>query len=38
LGEQVRSVSESDVGAPVADRLSRLGGLLSEQGNALAGR
>jgi hypothetical protein len=38
LGEQVRSVSESDVGAPVADRLSQLGDLLSEQGNALAGR
>lgn len=38
LGEQVRSVSESDVGAPVADRLSRLGDLLSEQGNALAGQ
>jgi hypothetical protein len=38
LGEQVRSVSESDVGAPVADKLSQLGVLLSEQGNALAGR
>jgi hypothetical protein len=38
LGEQVRSVSESNVGAPVADKLLQLGELLSDQGNALAGR
>jgi hypothetical protein len=38
LGEQVRSVSESDVGAPVADKLLQLGDLLSDHGNALAGQ
>lgn len=37
LGEQVRSVAESDVGAPVADKLSRLSALLVEQGSTLAG-
>jgi hypothetical protein len=31
LGEQVRAVSESDIGAPVADRLSRLSELLSDR-------
>ena len=36
LGEQVQEAAESDVGAPVADRLSRLSVLLTEQGNALA--
>lgn len=35
LGEQVQEVAESDVGAPVADRLSRLSALLADQGNAL---
>ena len=35
LGEQVRAVAASDVGAPVAGRLSRLGALLTEQGNTL---
>jgi hypothetical protein len=38
LGGQVRSVSESDVGAPVADKLLQLGELLSDQGSALAGQ
>jgi hypothetical protein len=38
LGEQVGSVAESDIGAPVADRLSQLSVLLTDQGNALAGR
>jgi hypothetical protein len=38
LGEQVRVVAGSDVGAPVAERLSALGALLTDQGNALAGR
>ena len=38
LGEQVRAVSESEVGAPVADKLSQLGELLSDWGNALSGR
>ena len=38
LGEQVRAISESEVGAPVADRLSQLGELLSDRGNALSGR
>ena len=36
LGEQVQEAAESDVGAPVADRLSRLSALLTDQGNALA--
>lgn len=36
LGEQVQEAAESDVGAPIADRLSRLSVLLTEQGNALA--
>ena len=35
LGEQVQAVAESDVGAPVADKLSQLGALLTDQGNAL---
>jgi len=38
LGEQVGSVAESDIGAPVADRLSQLSALLTEQGNAHADR
>ena len=38
LGEQVRSVAQSDTGAPVADRLSQLSSLLTDQGNALANR
>ena len=38
LGEQVRAVSKSEVGAPVADKLSQLGELLSYRGNALSGR
>ena len=38
LGEQVKSVAESDTGAPVADRLSQLSSLLTDQGNALANR
>ena len=38
LGEQVGAVAESDVGAPVADRLSQLSDLLRNQGNALANR
>jgi hypothetical protein len=36
LGEQVQEAAESDVGAPVADRLSRLSVLLTDQGNVLA--
>ncbi len=35
LGEQVQAVADSDVGAPVTDRLSLLGTLLTDQGNAL---
>ncbi len=38
LGEQVRAVSKSEVGAPVADKLLQLGELLSYRGNALSGR
>jgi hypothetical protein len=38
LGEQVRSVSKSDVGAPVAGKLLQLGDLLLDRGNALAGQ
>ena len=38
LGEQVGSVAESDVGAPVADRLSQLSALLTDRGNTLANR
>ena len=38
LGEQVGSVAGSDLGAPVADRLSQLSDLLRDQGNALANR
>ena len=38
LGEQVRAVSENEVGAPVADKLLQLGELLSDWGNALSGR
>ena len=37
LGEQVRSVSKSDVGTPVAGKLLQLGDLLLDRGNALAG-
>ncbi len=36
LGEQVQETAESDVGAPVADRLSRLSVLLTNQGDVLA--
>jgi hypothetical protein len=38
LGEQVGSVAESDIGAPVAERLSQLSALLTDQGNSLANR
>jgi hypothetical protein len=38
LGEQVRVVAESDIGAPVAQRLSQLSALLADQGNALMSR
>jgi hypothetical protein len=38
LGEQVQAVAESDVGAPVAGKLSQLGALLTDQGNALMSR
>ena len=38
LGEQVRAVSESEVGAPVAEKLSQLSVLLSDRGSALMGR
>ncbi len=38
LGEQVGSVAESDIGAPVAARLSQLSALLTDGGNALANR
>jgi hypothetical protein len=38
LGEQVGDVAESNTGAPVADRLSQLGALLTDRGNALANR
>ena len=38
LGEQARSVSKSDVGAPVAGKLLQLGALLLDRGNALAGQ
>ena len=38
LGEQVRSVSESDAGAPVTGKLSQLGDLLFDRGNALTGQ
>ncbi len=38
LGEQVGSVAESDIGAPVADKLLQLSALLTDQGNALANR
>jgi len=36
LGEQVQEAAESDVGAPVANRLSRLSVLLTDQGDVLA--
>ena len=38
LGEQVQAVADSDVGAPVTDRLSSLSTLLTYQGNALVSR
>ncbi len=38
LGEQVGSLAESDIGAPVADRLSQLSALLTEGGNTLTNR
>ncbi len=38
LGEQVGSVAESDISAPVAERLSQLSALLTDQGNSLANR
>ena len=37
LGEQVRGLAESDVGAPVADELRILGGLLNTAGRELQG-
>ena len=37
LAEQTRGTASSDVGAPVADRLSELAALLDDQGNALSG-
>ena len=38
LGEQVRAVAGSEVGTPVADKLSQLSVLLSDRGNTLMGR
>jgi hypothetical protein len=38
LGKQVQAVADSDVGVPVADRLSLLGTLLTDQGRALVSR
>ena len=38
LGEQVRTVAGSEVGTPVADKLSQLSVLLSDRGNTLMGR
>jgi hypothetical protein len=38
LGEQVRAVSGSEVGTPVADKLSQLSVLLSDRGSTLMGR
>jgi hypothetical protein len=38
LGEQVGSVATSDIGTPVADRLSQLSALLTDGGNTLANR
>ncbi|MCA1729982.1 MAG: hypothetical protein LC751_11425 [Actinobacteria bacterium] len=38
LGEQVGSVAESDIGAPIANKLSQLSALLIDQGNVLANR
>ena len=38
LGEQVREVADSNVGAPVADRMSPLSKLLTREGDALVGR
>ena len=38
LGEQVQAVAESEVGAPVADRLSQLSVLLTDRGDALQSR
>ncbi len=38
LGQQVQAVADSDVGAPVTDRLSLLSTLLTDQGNALVSR
>ena len=38
LGEQVRSVAGSDVGAAAADRLLQLSALLTDGGNTLANR
>jgi hypothetical protein len=38
LGEQVRAVAASDIGTPVANRLSQLSTLLTNQGNALVTR
>lgn len=37
LGDQVQEVSESEVGAPVAERLSDLAALLTQQGEGLVG-
>ncbi len=38
LGDQVQAVAESDLGAPVAGRLSRLAALLNAGGNELTSR
>jgi hypothetical protein len=38
LGEQVRAVAASGIGAPVAGMLSQLSALLTDQGNALTDR
>ena len=38
LGEQVRAVSGSEVGTPVAGKLAQLSVLLSDRGNTLMGR
>ena len=38
LGEQVRAVAASGIGAPVAGMLSQLSALLTAQGNALTDR
>lgn len=37
LGEQVRGVASSELGAPIADKLRRLSGLLISEGRSLSG-